>query len=341
MLNVYLRGSQDRLERAADPLAALKSGTAIWVDLVKATEAEEAMVEAALHVDAPTKEERNALEDSSRFWRDDHQVQAAATLVALEKNDRLRADSVTFILSGPTLLTVRDIEPKAFIIGEGRASANVGKAQSGADAFMALLDAISERTADVLDLIDDEADRLSNAIFSNDPDLVDDEADAANPKPRRRKHNSRTPLHCTQQVQRIGFLGARAAKTEESLNSLVRLVVFLEGCGMTSGLDPERVRLMRRDLEQLDRYATGLNERLTFLLDAALGLISAEQNQSLRIMTVFSMLFLPPTLIASVFGMNFKYMPELNELWGYPAALGAMGLCVVAMCIIAWRRGWF
>ncbi len=331
MLMVYTPDGNGGLVRSATPDMAIAERRAVWVDLLTASLEEEALVERAFNVDAPTAIERRALEDSSRFWHGPGIVQAAATLVTTGPGDSLTADAVTFILRDQMLISVRDISPRAFTIGQDRSSARIFAAGNGAEVFYALLESISERSADILEIVDKEAEEISNALFTP----------RESPKTKGKKRERAIAHNRSQQIRRIGFLGARTAKAAESLNSLVRLAAYVEGCGAECGLDPERMRAQRKDFEQLDRYADGLTERLTFLLDAAFGLIAAEQNQSIRIMTVFSVVFAPPTLIASIYGMNFRNMPELGTFWGYPASLGLMAALAMATGIWAWRRGWF
>lgn len=331
MLMVYSANGAGGLSCSTTPDRAIAEKTAVWIDLLNASPEEEALVEQAFDLDAPTATERRALEDSSRFWQGPGGIQAAATLVATGPGDALHADAVTFILRDGMLVTVRDISPRAFIIGEDRASARIYAASNGAGVFYALLESIGERSADILDIVDKEAEAISNALFT-----PHGSGEA------RRKMGAGAIASCrSEQIRRIGFLGARTAKAAESLNSLIRLAAFAEGCGRECGLSPERTRAQRKDFEQLERYADSLTERLTFLLDAAFGLIAADQNQSIRIMTVFSVVFAPPTLIASIYGMNFRSMPELTAFWGYPMALGVMAILAIATGTWAWRRGWF
>lgn len=331
MLTAYVPNGSSGLVRSDTPETAIMEKNVVWVDLLTPSVEEEDLIERMFDVDAPTAAERRALEDSSRFWHGPGTVQAAATLVCTGPDDYLDADEVTFILRDRMLITVRDISPRAFTIGKDRSSARVFSATDGAGVLYALLESISERSADILEIVDKEAEAISNLLFG--------------PGEKGKTRGQAEERACARlrgrQIRRIGFLGARTAKAAESLNSLVRLVAYIEGCGVECGLDPERTRAQRKDFEQLDRYADGLTERLTFLLDAAFGLIAAEQNQSIRIITVFSVVFAPPTLIASIYGMNFPHMPELAVSWGYPAALGAMAVMALATGIWAWRRGWF
>lgn len=331
MLSVYVRAGDGGLMLAPVPAAALAAREALWIDLLAPSAEEEALVEAALSVDAPTAAERQAYEHSTRNWREPGFVQTAATLIASHSDDSLTAGSVVFILKHGILLTVRDIEPKAFALDDSHAPLRAHAPSNGAEALYGLLTAIAERGADVLEGLDHEAEGISNALFA---------ARAYRTAAARRRELAAARRRSVQ-IRRIGFLGARAARAAESLNSLVRLAAFLESCNSDCGLSPERSHAQRREFEQMDQYARGLTDRLTFLLDAAFGLIAAEQNQSIRVMTVVSMAFSPPMLIASIYGMNFRHMPELDFAWGYPLALGVMGLSALATGLWAWRRGWF
>ena len=160
-LVIYKRGP-DGLVATKDPAAL---GHAIWVDLLDPTEEEEKLVEAAFNIDAPTEIERAALEQSARFYEENGALVMTATLV-MRHAERAKAAGVSFILVNNALVTVRTIEPTAFKVGQGRATARIDKAEHGADVLLALLEAVIERLADVLQETSTRAQTLSDTIFN-------------------------------------------------------------------------------------------------------------------------------------------------------------------------------
>src|SRR5262249_1000919 len=201
--------------------------------------------------------------------------------------------AVTFILIKGKLVTVRQIRPRAFDIGEGRSSARIGAAQSGADVMMALLEGAAERLADLLADAKRSADKLSQVVF--------DETDS---------------IDLRKAIRELGRVGAIAALAHDSLSSMQRLLVYARATGKRYGLAEGRVSALARDVSELERIAETMQPRLSFLQDAMLGLINAAQTNVLKALSLATIAFVPPTLIASIFGMNFEAMTWFHEPWG-------------------------
>lgn len=319
MLIVLERSDKPGLAPCADPFEALGSGRAVWVDLLNPTAEEETCVETALGLDAPTSQERSALEDSARFWDDLDELGVTATLVTHESEQTVKRGNVSFILKGGRLLTVREIEPKAFKLGSGRASLRIESQADGAGVLLALLEGVIERLSDLIDSITHESDLISQQVFG-------------------RSFASRRLVGS---VARLGRLGTLTARVRESLTSLERLAAFLEAARPDHGIDAARVRVLRRDLATLVSCVDGCNTTLMFVLDAALGMSGAQQNRAIQAVSIVAVIFMPPTLIASVFGMNFVNMPELEWAYGYPMALGLMVLSASFMVLVAKLMKWW
>jgi magnesium transporter len=322
MLTVYLSGPEGKVVAAEDARAALVSGAVVWVDLLEPTTEEERAVEEAFGVDAPTPLERAALEESARFYEENGALFLTATLLGRRAEGAFVAGPVTFVLTGPgprrTLITVRSVRPRAFEIGKSRASARIEASMDGAAAFATLLEGVLERTADVLQENAHEAQHLSTRVFM--PDAA-----------------PQLPV----EVRTIGRLGALAAMAHDSLASLQRLASYAAHVCAPFGVDPTRMTALRHDAEQLERVCEAQQEQLTFLLDATLGLVGAAQNNSLKAISIATILFVPPTLIASVFGMNFEAMDWFKAPWGPAVAFGLMAFTSAGLVSVArWRR-WF
>ena len=185
----------------------------------------------------------------------------------------------------------------------------------------ALLDAVIDRIADVLEHVAAAVDALSQSVFA-----------AA---------ERTTPRDFRALLVQIGHKGDLVSKTRETLGSLGRLLRFYGATSESKTVKDVKARLktLNRDVLSLTDYVGFLSAKITFLLEATLGMISIEQNNTIKIFSVVAFVFLPPTLIASIYGMNFNAMPELSWPWGYPLALLAMIASAVAPYLFFKRRG--
>jgi magnesium transporter len=317
MIDIYARLAPDAPLTAAPDLAPNDERT-LWIDLDTPTEAEEVFVETALGIDVPTHAERAAMEESARFYEESGTLVLTATLLGRRDEGPFVADAVMFVLVAGKLVTVRMIRPRAFEIEAGRASARIAHAATAGDVLSALLEGIVERIADRIGEVRTEAERLSARIFTD-----------------MRAPNLRNELRA------LGLVGALLSQSLESLGSVSRLIVSASAAAPRHGLDAACLDRLRRDCEELDRIGAALQKRLTFLLDAAVGLVSVGQNEILKALSVATIAFVPPTLIASVFGMNFKHMTWFDAPWGPWIGFALMLAAPAALFGIAkWRR-WF
>jgi magnesium transporter len=316
MLTIY-RLTETGIAAAPDPQVALADGSAVWIDLLHPTEEEEKAVETAVGIDAPTDAERAMLEQSARFYEENGALVLTATLVQ-RHGDGVRAGGVSFILVQNKLITVRAIEPSAFRVGQGRATARVDSARNGADVMMALLEGIVERLADVLQDSSARAQKLSAKVF-----------DA--------RHFGAADMRPA--LTELSQLGNLITLGRDSLVSLERLFTFAGHKCDNHGLPGDRLAALARDADQLDRSGDAFQDHLVFLLDAVLGLVAANQNIALQRLSVAAMVFVPSTLIASIFGMNFEAMTWFKAPWGPWVAFGMMATSSLGAYLLArWRR---
>lgn len=318
MLTVYVKSPDGRIAPAANAQAALADPAAVWADLFQPTAAEEAAVEAAFGVDAPTALERSALEESARFYVEDGALFLTATLLGRRDEGPFISDAVSFVLKGAILVTVRTINPRAFDIGPSRSAARIERAADGPGVFLALLEALIERIADVLHEGAAEKTALSKRILASES-------------------NGDLKAH----LRTLGKLGELAATAHDSLASLHRLCEHVTQVCQDYGLPRERLKLLLRDVEQLERTAEAQQNHLVFLLDATLGLVGAAQNNTLKALSVATIAFVPPTLIASIFGMNFEHMTWFQQPWGPWVGFGLMLAAPAALFTLAKWRNWF
>jgi magnesium transporter len=295
--------------------------SAVWLDLHAPAAAENRLVEQLLHVALPTREEMKEIEITSRLYVEDGARYMTATLMCHSDADVPRTTEVTFILSGHRLVTVRYDEPKPFAIVSTKLARACPAAPTGETVLMDLLDAIIDRSADILEKIGSDVDEISHTILESDGPLS-------------RDHDFKEIL------RKIGRRGDHTSKVRESLVSIGRLLLYIaaEADTMKWAKD-QRAALkgMQRDVQSLAEHATYQSQKISFLLDAMLGVVSLEQNNIIKIFSVAAVVLMPPTLIASIYGMNFKHMPELDFEWGYPVAIVLM---VVAAVLPYWFFRW-
>lgn len=297
---------------------------AVWLDLLDPAPDEVAEVERVFDLDIPTREEMHEIELSSRLYEEDGALVMTATVLAGAESGRPGTRPVTFILAGGRLFTVRYSEPRAFQQFAARCQRPRSGHTSAEQVLTGLLDAISDRIADVLEKQAADVDALSLEIFEHE----------SAPQPRR-------DLKLI--VRAIGQLGDLNSKTRESLVSLGRLTAFYAAAITGRGASGElrgRLKSIAGDASALADHASFLSNKITFLLDATLGIINIEQNAIIKIFSVAAVVFLPPTLVASIYGMNFEHMPELAWLAGYPMAIGLMAISAVLPYMYFKRRRW-
>ena len=296
--------------------------TAVWIDLVGPTPEEEAAVERILGHDVPTRDEMNEIEISSRLYFEDGGAFMTAILPAHADGDDPEMAPVSFVLTQNRLVTIRYHEPRAFSSFPPRAE-RTGMDLSDAETILvSLLEAIVDRLADILERDAREIDGISRSIF---------------------RREGRVNQDIQKILDEIGRKGDLTSHIRDSLLTLERLVGFL-GIVMVQRKSSknirERVKTLARDVRSLLDHAGFMAQKTTFLLDATLGRINIEQNAIIKIFSVAAVIFLPPTLIASIYGMNFDHMPELDWLLGYPFALGLMIVSAILPYLFFKRRGW-
>ena len=308
MLSVFVLAETSLRKASVEDLAKLPEN-AVWIDLVNPTQAEDKAVEKLAGIAVPTREDMQEIEISSRLYIENSARYMTATLMCQSDTDTPKTTAVTFILAGHRLVTVRYDEPKPFAVVEYKLGRSCSPGVTGETVLMELLDAVIDRCADILERCGMEIDQVSHDIF----------------EPESERHG-----HAKQYSQiliSIGRKGDLTSKVRESLVSIGRVVTFLsaivEGVKWSKDMR-EQLKTMQRDVASLTDHASYLSNKITFVLDAMLGVVNLEQNNIIKLFSVMAVVLMPPTLIASIYGMNFKDMPELGWEHGYPLALIAM-----------------
>ena len=306
MLSVYVpRGTS--LERMTLEPGQPAPEAAVWIDLVSPTVQEDKLVEALLGIAVPTREEMQEIEISSRLYIESGARYMTATLMCAADTENPRTTAVTFILANHRLVTVRYDEPRPFVLVENKLARSCASGVTGEMVLMELLDAVIDRNADILERAGGDMDAISHDIF---------EPEGA----ARTGHAKRY----SDILIAIGRKGDLTSKVRESLVSIGRVVTFVAAAvdGVKWSKDMrEQLKTMQRDVTSLTDHASYLSNKITFVLDAMLGVVNLEQNNIIKLFSVMAVVLMPPTLIASIYGMNFKVMPELEWQHGYPLAV--------------------
>ncbi len=296
----------------------------VWVDLFEPTEDEQRLIGERYGIDVPTKDEMMEIEPSNRLYQEDGALFMTATLVAQVEQEEPRSAPVTFILSPERLFTLRYINPRSFRSFAINAQRGQIPDTRPEVVLTSLLESVINRLADILERVGTDVDQISRDVFQPDQ-----------PKGQRKALD--------QLINAIGRAGDMNSRVREALVSVARLVsYFTHPANGYSRKDEfrELIKSLGRDLAYLTDHAGFQANKVQFLLDATLGRISIEQNSIIKIFSVAAVVFLPPTLVASIYGMNFQFMPELVLRYGYPMALGLMVLSAIGPYLFFKRKGW-
>ncbi|WP_262030813.1 magnesium transporter CorA family protein [Microvirga sp. Mcv34] len=297
---------------------------ALWIDLVDPTKDEDRLVEAHLSIEIPTKEEMADIEPSEILYHENNARYMTARVLCSSDTDNPKLIDVSFILTERALVTVRYGEPRSFSMFMARAVKPGGCRHQPEAVLDGLLETIIDRAAEILGTVGTRIDRLSQSIFENE------------------KQGARRAASYRVALKSIGRKGDVISNVRESMVSVERMLLFLSASmprpQKTAGYKTEW-RTALRDVQSIEEHATFLSNKIQFLLDATLGLVTIEQNDIIKIFSVMSVIFLPPTLVSSLYGMNFKIMPELDWQFGYPWAIMLMVLAAVLPYLyFRWKR---
>ncbi len=294
----------------------------VWIDIICPTREEELIVEEVTKISIPAREEMSEIELSSRLYKDKNILYMTASMIAQAESPEPKFDSVSFILTKKKLITVRYIEPTAFKLFSLQIQKFYISTHNSDDVLIDLLDATIDRLADILELVARRIDEHSKMIF-------------------RTQKNDQASDYLTI-MQQIGTNGDLTTKTRESLMSFSRLLQFFSqtAIGRLDSEDQLKLKALVNDVVALSDHADFLSNKIIFLLEATLGMIGIEQNNIIKIFSVAAVIFLPPTLIASIYGMNFHNIPELSLKYGYEFAIILMLLAAFVPYKFFKRKKW-
>ncbi|MEJ0075154.1 MAG: magnesium transporter CorA family protein [Alphaproteobacteria bacterium] len=300
----------------------------IWLDLLNATEQEKASVESRTGLRVPSFDALSEIESSSRLIVDHGVIYLSTPLVAPGEAGDYQLTPAGFILSQSVLVTVRFAELPSFKAVAENVNADES-IRSGAGVFTALMEGFVDRGADILEHLSSELNDISKLVFRA--------------KTRRRRNMARSNERLRHALASVGIIGERLSVTRDVFLGLDRIVPFVlslkhEWIMTEFG---HRLEAVSKDVASLNAFEEHLATKVQFLLDAVLGFINIAQNDLFKILTIVSVVGIPPTVVAGIYGMNFKFMPELNWAWGYPFGLAMIVLSAVLPLLWFKWRGWF
>jgi magnesium transporter len=327
MIYAYAQTLSKVFKLPLEPGLPLPGGT-VWIDLLQPTEAERLHIAKTVGIELPTHEEMKEIEVSSRLYFEGNCAYLTTPVITNAESAHPETGVLTFVLTPQHLVTVRYVEPKSIETFAARLTRLPELMASPEDALLGMLDAIIDRAADVLELIGMRLDALNRQIFDD-------------PLPARSREAARKPAALQEVMRGIGRVGDLIHKLRDSLAGLERLMAYVATLGTTRLNKDQRAQLktLTRDIRSLGEHAGFLAHQTNFLLDATLGVINIEQNAIIKIFSVVAVVFLPPTLIASIYGMNFKFMPELDWPVGYPLAVLLMVISAIVPLLYFRRKG--
>ncbi|WP_372656521.1 magnesium/cobalt transporter CorA [Hydrogenophaga sp.] len=326
MLNVFTLVNGRLFQEEIESLEELAQFKPIWVDMEEPTLEERRWVKQHFELSIPEDAMDDDIEESARFFEEDNGELHIRSDFLIDDSDDPRAVRVAFILnehnrsltSRGVLFSIHDEDVPVFRLLRMRARRMPGLIEDAKDVLLMLFDADAEYCADTLEDIYDDLETSSRRVLAGD--VTDDTAG--------------------QVLSAIARHEDMSGRIRRNVMDTRRAVSFMMRTRMLSAEQFEDARQILRDLDSLDSHTAFLFDKINFLMDATVGFININQNKIIKIFSVASVALLPPTLIASVYGMNFKYMPELDWQAGYPFALGLMLLSAVGPMLYFRKRGW-
>ncbi len=286
----------------------------MWVDMQAPTQEEEEWIESKTSISIQTPQEIAEIESSSRYFERNNEITANSNFLRLE-NGQYEKHAVSFIIKESVLYTFRQADLSTFADVVRKMKANSENFNSGFDVLMSLQETRIDLEADLIERVSNEITVFSRTLSTD------------------RDPNSEFLLDITELQENTMMLRESMIDKQRVLSNLLKSSLFPEDRKV-------RLRIILKDIQSLVEYSTFNFERLEYLQNTLTGLINLEQNKVLKRFTVFSIAFLPPTLIAGIFGMNFNVIPGANEPLGFVACIGLMILSSIAVLFSFKRRGW-
>jgi magnesium transporter len=320
VLNVFVLNNRRLNQLQVDSIDDLKNSEPIWIDLVSPTETESEWIKTLYQLPMPTAEEMEDLEASARFFEGEQGELHLRSDFLLEVDDEDSKNvPVAFILKGNTLFSLHQEDLPVFRLVRMRARTRPGYIEDAREVLLDLYATDAEYSADALEGVYAALEKISQSVLTE----------------------RMTDVEAANVLARIASEEDLNGRIRRNVMDTRRAVSFLMRQRLLEADQAEDARQILRDIDSLDGHTAFAFDKINFLMDATVGFININQNKIIKIFSVASVALLPPTLIASVYGMNFKgWFPELEWTYGYPFALGLMLVSVVVPFWYFKRKGW-
>ncbi|OFX17282.1 MAG: magnesium and cobalt transport protein CorA [Bacteroidetes bacterium GWA2_31_9] len=315
MINIFYRTNGKIIcEKDVKLLANIVLCNILWVDLVSATQEEASNVESYFSIRLQSRQEAEEIESSSRFFETEDRIIANSNFLILNK-ESYHDEPVSFIIKDNVLISYRNVELKSFNDTFRKLELNLKQLSNGYQIFLALLEIRIDLDADLLESLAKDIAELAKKVTlikDLDEELI---------------------LEITKYQEMTMMLRENIIDKQRVVSAVLKSDLFPKD-------NTEKLRIMIKDIGSLLDHTNFSFERLEYLQDTFLGLVNIEQNKIIKIFTVVTVIFMPPTLIASMYGMNFRFMPELEWKYGYLIAIMLMIFSSVGTLLFFIRKRW-
>ena len=320
MISAYVHEGNRFYKKTLEELGEIPLESLAWIDLFRPTDTEAAMIRSTFGIELPEKHEREEIESSSRYWEDDRSIMINSyffvSFFFADNDTRPFNESVTFILQDDILFTVRDKELHTFETVQQIITSRPKAFMSGYDILMQIFDVRIGADADLLEYAAKESDEIRKKL------LLDSSS------------------HGIETLRRISLFQEFMLKVRQSVYDKRRILTALAKSPKVSESHKEEMFIMMKDVNSLVEFASVDMNTLDNLQNLFLAQISIEQNKIIKLFTVASVVLMPPTLVASIYGMNFRFMPELGWSVGYPLSLALMFVAGSVPVLYFRKKGW-
>ncbi|QWE16863.1 magnesium/cobalt transporter CorA [Polynucleobacter sp. AP-Nino-20-G2] len=319
MINLFvLQNGRLSQEQVEDRNELLQYSNPIWIDVVDPEEEELLWIKEAFGVLLPELDDLGDLEASARYFEADDGHLHIRTDFLLDEEETSRNVRVAFVMTKQVLFSIHDEDLPVFRLVRLRARLRPGSVSNAKDVLLDLYSTDAEYSADALEEVYENLEQAGKRVLQDD--ITDNDAEEV--------------------LETIAKEEDTNGRIRRNVMDTRRALSFLMRSKLLSDEQQEEARQILRDIDSLENHTAFLFDKINFLMDATVGFINLNQSKIIKIFSVVSVALMPPTLLASVWGMNFRYMPELEEAWGYPVAIISM---VISAMIPLWyfrHKGW-
>jgi len=319
MINLFvLQNGRLSQEQVEDRNELLQYANPIWIDVVDPEEEELIWIKEAFGVLLPELDDLGDLEASARYFEADDGHLHIRTDFLLDEDETSRNVRVAFVLTKQVLFSIHDEDLPVFRLVRLRARLRPGSVSNAKDVLLDLYSTDAEYSADALEEVYENLERAGKRVLS---DAIND-SDAA------------------EVLETIATEEDTNGRIRRNVMDTRRALSFLMRSKLLSDEQQEEARQILRDIDSLENHTAFLFDKINFLMDATVGFINLNQSKIIKIFSVVSVALMPPTLLASIWGMNYKHMPELDTSWGYPMAICAMLVSAIIPLAYFHSKGW-